>query len=410
MIRWVPFRFFLTSLFAVPLFLGVLVVLGLGGCATGPSGRDQADGTVSRGISQEVEDRLQAMTLRERIGQRFLVHVPRGFARDGGVSEDYVTLLKEGAPAGMIVYPWNYRNRQELETLTGKLQRLARYHSAGGSFLIAADQEGGRVAAYRFADLPRFPSAAVMARQARAGTSNAAGTPDRTYIYSQAYITGRDLLSMGINLNFAPVADLSDRPDRAAIGDRSWGNDPGVVSDLTRAYLGGLGAAGVIGTVKHFPGHGVTRVDSHGRLPVADMTLDELIDRDMHPFIGAVSEGVPAIMTAHILFPRIDGEYPVTISEVFLHDLLRLRLGYEGVVITDGLSMGALANNYDIDLVLERALRYDVDLILLHDRYDIRDIMSRVMGLLESGRISEADIDRGVRRVLTLKEQYGLLD
>jgi beta-N-acetylhexosaminidase len=115
-------------------------------------------------------------------------------------------------------------------------------------------------------------------------------------------------------------------------------------------------------------------------------------------------------MTAHILFPRIDGEYPVTISEVFLHDLLRLRLGYEGVVITDGLSMGALANNYDIDLVLERALRYDVDLILLHDRYDIRDIMSRVMGLLESGRISEADIDRGVRRVLTLKEQYGLLD
>ncbi len=437
-----------------------------GGCVTRPDGISRrktpggAEGLPEADTNVAIDRRLEEMTLREKLGQRFLIYVPR----DGGITEEYVTLLKRTAPAGMIVYPWNYRDRDALINLTAKLQRLAAYHPAGGNFLIAADQEGGRVAAYRFPDLPRFPSAAAMARQATVPHQAAAahqatvphqaaaaqqatvpgpadsdesarssppsatsseptssspsdvvpdGSPrhsavDDNYLYSQGYITGRDLRSLGININFAPVVDLVEVQDRSIIGDRSWGGDPDRVSAMARSYLAGLREAGVIGTVKHFPGHGVTRVDSHGRLPEVDLTIDDLMDRDLRPFIAAVDGGVPAVMTAHILFPRIDPEYPVTISEVFLHDILRERLQYDGVVLSDGLSMAALSDNYDIDLVLERALKYDVDLILIHDRYDFTEILARTEALVASGRITEEDIDRGVRRVLALKERYRL--
>ncbi len=414
--------------------IAVFATVWLAGCVTGPADGLTEDAVVHPGERTPlgVEERLAAMSLREKLGQRFLISVPRGFGRDqthvsstagydtsrSSGAQSYVSLLKEGVPAGMIVYPWNYRDRRELQELTKKLQNLATETPLGGSFLIAADQESGRVAAYRFFDLPRFPSAAVMARQAGAYAGACAGdnahvsaTADAMeYIRSQAYITGWDLRTLGININFAPVLDLTDRPDRSIIGDRSWGPDPEFASALAIAYLEGLTRAGTIATVKHFPGHGVTRVDSHGRLPVVDMTMDDLARRDLKPFVTAIGENVPAIMTAHILFPLIDPDYPVTISEVFLHDLLRNELEYQGVVVSDGLSMGALADNYDINLVLERALRYDVDLILLHDRYDYRDILERVEGLVATGRVTEDDIDRGVRRVLRLKEQYGLLE
>jgi beta-N-acetylhexosaminidase len=369
-------------------------------------------------------ERLDHMTLREKIGQRFIVYVPRSFPSGDGARR-YATMLKEGVPAGMIIYPWNYTSRPDLEELTAKLQRMNAGNVPGGRLLIAADQEGGRVAAYRFLDLPRFPSAARIAGQAvrsvdtgqavrsvdtgHDGTPTHVGDPDPEYVRSVAYITGRDLASLGISMNYAPVLDLTDRPDRSIIGDRAWGNDPDVVAALGVGYVEGMTAAGVIPTVKHFPGHGVTRVDSHGRLPVVEMTREELAVSHLRPFADAVDAGVPALMTAHILFPQIDPDYPVTISEVFLREILRDELGFEGVVVSDGLSMGALADNYDTDLVLQRALTLDVDLILLHDRYDYLEIIERVERLIETGSVSVSDIERGALRVLRLKEQFGLL-
>jgi len=361
-------------------------------------------------------ERLSHMTLREKIGQRFIIYVPRSFPSGDGARR-YATVLKEGVPAGMIIYPWNYTSRPDLEALTAKLQRMNAGNVPGGRLLIAADQEGGRVAAYRFLDLPRFPSAARIAAQAvrpadaenRPGEGPLISTADPEYLRSVAYITGRDLASLGISMNYAPVLDLTDRPDRSIIGDRSWGNDPAVVSTLGVGYVEGMIAAGVIPTVKHFPGHGVTRVDSHGRLPVVEMTRDELAASHLRPFADAVNAGVPAIMTAHILFPAIDPDFPVTISEVFLRDILRDDLGFEGVVVSDGLSMGALADNYDTDLVLQRALTLDVDLILLHDRYDYLEIIDQVERLIAEGLVSVSDIERGALRVLQLKERFGLL-
>lgn len=407
--------------------LVVVLILAVAGCAGGPTiDESRVDdgarsGLTDRSLPTTPAERLKAMSLREQIGQRFIIYVPRDFGASiagGDVARDYVALVKEGAPAGMIVYPWNYADRDDLIRLTDKLQRLAPYNPLGGKFLIAADQEGGRVAAYRFRDLPRFPSAADVARQATADVSRlGAAREDRVpppadgdYVRSVAYITGRDLASVGISFNFAPVVDLSATADRSIIGDRSWGGDAETVASFATAYLDGMLAAGVIPTIKHYPGHGVTRVDSHGRLPIVDMTERELRSTHLIPFERAIEAGAPAVMTAHILFPEIDPKFPVTISERFLHDILRRDLGFDGVVVSDGLSMGALADNYDIDLVLERALRLDVDLILLHDRYDFREIVQRVERLLEDGRVRAVDIERGALRVLQLKAKYGLLE
>ena len=118
--------------------------------------------------------------------------------------------------------------------------------------------------------------------------------------------------------------------------------------------------------------------------------------------------GVPAVMTAHILYPQIDPQYAVTVSEVFLHDILREEIGFRGVVVSDALSMRAMSDTYELDLILERALRYDVDLLLLNTGFDLPEILDRVERLVADGRVSADDIDRGVRRVLTLKARYGL--
>lgn len=345
------------------------------------------------------------MTRRERIAQRFITFVPRGFNADAGASPqhdsitaDFVRMVAEAAPAGFILYPWNYEVREDLVQLTDVLQSMAETLQPGNSFLISADQEGGRVAAFRFPDMVRVPSAADVARH-----------DNDLFVERLAYVLGVELMSMGVNMNLAPVLDLVATPDRSIIGDRSWGDDPGQVSRFASASIRGFRQAGLISTAKHFPGHGVTRIDSHGRLPVVEYRMEDLIEREIQPFQAAIEAGVPAVMTAHILFPQIDSDFPVTLSPMFVNDLLRGELGFEGVVISDGLEMGALRDEYDLDTTLQGAIQAGVDLILLYDRYRLSAVVDRVERLIDEGLITMGDIDRGVERILMLKAEYGLL-
>lgn len=337
------------------------------------------------------------MSLRERIAQRFVIAVPRDFAEDGAVARSYVNVLAADPPAGVMLYPWNYADRDDVVRITEKMQ-LAVTAVGAPQLLVSVDQEGGRVAAFRFGNIVRIPSAANMGRH-----------NDPQFIEAVAYTIGVELRSMGITMNYAPVLDVPERPDDSIIGDRAWSGDVEVVRSLTPAYLAGMERAGIIATAKHFPGHGVTMVDSHGRLPVVDLTWEDLRASHLKPFEAAIAADVPAIMTAHLLFPEVDSEYAVTISREFLHYRLREELGFSGVVVSDALSMRAMADNYDLDLILERALRYDVDLLLLNAGFDYPDIIRRVERLLATGRITEDDIDRGARRVVRLKSRYGLL-
>lgn len=390
----------------------VVLVLSIAACATVPEHTDEPVAAVA--MAQDlVQLHLEGMDLRARIGQRFMIFVPRGFgpealarekahdeaSHDESIPVRFAETVRRGNPGGMIVYRWNYEEREDVILLTDTLQRLSARTQPGRALLISADQEGGRVAAFRFADIVRIPSAAVVGRHG-----------DPLFVESLAYVTGRELASMGINMNLAPVLDLTNVPDASIIGDRSWGNDPDLVSRFAERYVRGMARAGVIATAKHFPGHGVTRVDSHGRLPVVSYTMDDLRTRELQPFAASIAADVPVVMTAHILFPEIDPDYPVTISDYFLRDVLREEMGFEGVVISDGLEMGALAANFDLDTTLERALHAGVDLILLYTRYDLLDVIDRVEAMVVDGRVSEAQIDEGVVRILNLKDRYGLLD
>jgi beta-N-acetylhexosaminidase len=456
-----------SGLYALTLFV---VFFFLGACATVPEAPPddpvtehlpddlEAERELTAELLREhrlVEQHMATMDLRERIGQRFMIFIPRGFTPElafepvepvqgtdgthpadppdaaesresfaptdpssphdspGGVADEragepseepespavrFRRTVNTGNPAGMIVYRWNYEDREDVIRLTETLQSMAARSQPGRGLLISADQEGGRVAAFRFNDIVRPPSQAAVGRHR-----------DPFFVESLAYVVGRELAAMGVNMNLAPVLDLTAIPDSSIIGDRAWGDEAELASRFSEGYVRGMARAGVIATAKHFPGHGVTRVDSHGRLPIVTYTMDDLRARELRPFAAAVAAEVPVVMTAHILFPEIDPDYPVTISEIFLRGLLRDEMGFEGVVISDGLEMGALAANFDLDTTLERAIRAEVDLILLYTRYDLLDVIDRVEAMVLDGRLTEEQIDRGVERILALKYRYGLL-
>ncbi|TFH06502.1 MAG: hypothetical protein E4H09_00045 [Spirochaetales bacterium] len=340
----------------------------------------------------DIEALLASLTLRQRIGQRFIAYIPGDRVGYGAGRA-----INSVSPAGFILYPWNFRTADDVRRLTGSLQFLAEMVTPGISLLLCTDQEGGRVDTFRFPEFVRFPAAAQIGR-----------LDDPSIVRSSAYITSTQLKGLGLNMNLAPVLDVFDYPDDSIIGDRSYSGDPDTVSRFVGPYLEGTRAAGVIPTVKHYPGHGVTTVDSHHALPVVTTTREELFARDLIPFITAVDNGVEALMTGHILFENIDPFYPATLSEVFLRDILRDELGYQGVVVTDGLEMGAIKNNFSLSETLVRLFTLDVDLILLFTQYDVVDLVDLVEELIEAGAITEDDVDRGVRRVLRLKTAYGL--
>ena len=355
----------------------------------------ELDGAQATTLQDEriIDEVLANLTLTERIGQRFIVPV-RGTRMQHGAGR----AITRVNPAGFIVYPWNFQSTDAARQLIESIDEFARLVNPQIAPIFAADQEGGRVAAFRGADVIQLPSAATLGR-----------IGDPSLIRAASYAKNVQLRDIGVNMNLAPVLDVYAVPDGSIIGDRSFGGDPEQVAQIVGPYLEAAAAAGVIATAKHFPGHGATTTDSHLSLPILDATRADLEEKHLLPFVEAIERGVPAIMTAHLLFSSIDPDYPVTLSEVFLHRILREELGFDGVVISDGLEMGAIRDNYSIEVALERLIKNDVDLILLYRDYDIVEVEPVVRGLLDQGLITEEDINRGVRRVLRLKQQYGLL-
>jgi beta-N-acetylhexosaminidase len=340
-----------------------------------------------------VEAVLSRMSLEERIAQRFIA-----WLRSENELKQMSEFVRTRRPGGIVVYPKNFTSYNRLAAVIDELTRAAGSGEPVALPFICTDQEGGRVSAFKFPETFGFPAPWYWARY-----------DDPEFIRSAAYIQGRELGKLGFNMNLAPVLDLSGLPDGSVVGDRAMGGDPEKVARFARAYLNGLSAAGILAVAKHFPGHGVSGIDSHERLPVSEMTETELFSRDLVPFAAAVAHGVPIVMTGHILFPRIDPENPVTFSSYMIRTLLRGRLGFEGVVMSDALEMGAIAKGYRIEETLVRAIRAGVDLLLIGSLYDPARLISMVKDAVLSGELSGTEIDEGTRRILRLKYAAGLL-
>ncbi len=350
------------------------------------------------------------MTLEEKVGQLFMTNV-YGSSADTQAPADVAAnqalygvdnaeqLIDQYKPGGIIYFAWtnSVQNPPQITGLSNGIQDAALSQPTAVPSLIGIDQEGGIVARI---GPPATQLPGNMALGAGRSTADA-----RT----AAAINGDELDAMGINWNFAPVADVNVNPANPVIGVRSFGENPRLAANLTAAQVTGYTSAGVAGAAKHFPGHGDTANDSHTGLPVIDHTREEWEQLDRPPFQAAIDSGVPAIMTAHISVPALDpsGD-PATLSEPIMTGILREEMGYDGVVITDALDMAGASATYGNDRVPVLALKAGVDMLLMPPEFEVA--YDAVLGAVESGELTEERIDTSVRRILTLKQDLGIVE
>ncbi|MFC4599445.1 beta-N-acetylhexosaminidase [Cohnella hongkongensis] len=360
--------------------------------ATAPPSAPASPETTAPVGEDPVDLLLRQMTLEQKIGQVIVAGV------DGTtIDAKMKMLIDELHVGGVIWYKNNFSDLQGSVKLANDLKRANEGNPL--PLLLSVDQEGGKVSR-----LPRefvaLPDAVTVGKTRRPELAEQMGA-----------LLSDELRLIGFNMNFAPVLDVNSNPANPVIGSRSFGSDPELVASMGVAVMQGLRQGGTIAVVKHFPGHGDTSVDSHLELPSVDKTVDDLEELEWIPFRAAIHEGADAVMIAHILFPRIDPDAPSSLSKIVITDLLRGKLGYEGVVITDDMTMGAIARNYGIEDASLQSLQAGSDLILVAHGYDtVHQVYDRLLQAAKSGELPESRLDESVRRIISLKLSYRLSD
>ena len=355
-----------------------------------------------------VEELLAGMTQEEKVGQLFIIRpdsldetLPVTTVYDSqaeGVSEITEAMKDTWAryPAGgIILFRKNLRDAEQLTAMTDAI------HSLGGiTPIVTIDEEGGmiaRIANSGLFDVPKYPNMQAIAETGDTDQAYAAGIGIGTY-----------LKTFGIDATFAPVADVNTNPDNPVIGKRAFGDDPETAAEMVAAYLNGLHSTGTAGCIKHFPGHGDTTTDTHSGYAETNKTWEEMLACEMIPFRSGIEAGTDMVMVAHISAPAVTGDQtPATLSYTIVTEKLRQEMNYDGVVITDGMEMGAITDNYDCADAAVQAILAGVDIILLPQDYQAA--FEGVLAAVQNGTITEERLDESVMRILKLKEGCGLL-
>ncbi|MCD7765887.1 MAG: beta-N-acetylhexosaminidase [Lachnospiraceae bacterium] len=334
--------------------------------------------------------RSEKLSLREKIGQCFCVGIP-----GPDISPEYQKFLNSYKIGNVILFARNIDNNQQAARLCAKLQEEI-YGNTGQKAFIMIDQEGGEIIRLK-EDAANIPGAMALA---------ATGDPENAYLAGR--ITGRQLKRLGINFDLAPVLDVNCNPANPVIGVRSYGADPKQAAVYGNAMMCGLLKEGVLACGKHFPGHGDTALDSHLALPRVDKPVEELQKTELYPFREAVKAGIPAVMSAHILFPTLEPEeVPATMSRRILTGLLREEMGFEGLILSDCMEMGAIKEYYGTTEGILRAFEAGVDLVLVsHTREAAEEAIRRLEEAVQKGEIAEEVFDRAAERILSYKEMY----
>lgn len=334
------------------------------------------------------------MTLREKVGQLFNVRVeslvPGASGSVTGGSEALTDFFRKYPCGGVTLFAANITYPYQTTVFTEYLHGLDNYP------LICVDEEGGRVA--RIGRNGNFPVT-------RVGTMASVGaTGDPQKAREAGSTIGEYLCRYGFDMDLAPVSDVNTNPDNVVIGDRAFGSSPELVGSMVEAFMGGLKQQKVEGCLKHFPGHGDTSTDSHYGYAESLKTWEELSGCEMIPFRAGIAAGAKMIMTAHVCLPNVTGSStPSTLSPMVLTDILRGRLGYKGVIITDSMEMGAITQQYTNEEATLLALEAGVDILLTPQDYP--KAFDAVMKAVEDKRISVQMIDERVSRILALKKE-----
>ncbi|MFE0522847.1 glycoside hydrolase family 3 protein [Streptomyces sp. NPDC058954] len=296
--------------------------------------------------------------------------------------------LGEGL-ASVGLFGRNIASAEQLSVLTAQLR------AERDDVLVAIDEEGGDVTRLEVRTGSSFP-----------GNHALGAVDDVDLTRDVAAELGRRLAACGVNLNWAPSADVNSNAANPVIGVRSFGAEPGLVARHTAAYVTGLQSAGVAACTKHFPGHGDTAVDSHHALPRIDVPAEVLSERELAPFRAAIAAGTRAVMSAHILVPALDPDRPATLSHRILTDLLRRELGYDGLIVTDGMEMRAIAGTYGIERGSVLAIAAGADAICvgggLADDETVRRLRDALVSAVRSGELPEARLAEAADRVRSL--------
>jgi len=348
-------------------------------------------------------------TLEEKIGQMLVVHF--NGTELNAEAKGYIQDLHVG---GFIFYEWSNQlsSPQQVQKLTSGLQAFAKEHASQPiPLFMMTDQEGGVVSRLKNG-FTQFPGNRALAQSNR---------PELAEL--SAYIIGREMRVVGMNMNLAPVVDVNINPLNPVIGIRSFGDSAEQVSCYAAQSLKGYRRAGVIAVLKHFPGHGDVVADSHESLPVVNKTLQELEQTELSPFFRLTPDA-PGVMTAHLLVPALDKKNCATLSKPIVEGLLRERMGFQGVILTDSLAMqGVLDNKSDsIQEVAIQSIEAGHDILLLGGNQlltsenpeltleDVSKIAQAIAQAVRTGRLSMERIDASMERILTLKNQYALFD
>jgi beta-N-acetylhexosaminidase len=336
-----------------------------------------------------IEALVAGMDLRAKVGQLFMLGFPGTTA-----SPELEALLRGGGIGGVILLGRNITGPEQLTRLTSDLQGSALADGSGIALLVAVDQEGGTVRRVR-EGVTQAPGARSVAESM---------TADEAQALARQVAEG--LFDLGVNTNLAPVADVIAEPG-AFLYNRTYGGDPTIVSKYVRAVVRGQEQAGVISVVKHFPGHGSAAGNTHEGLVTSNADLDEMASRHLVPFEAAVEVGAPMIMTSHVVAAGLGDSLPASLSPIVLEGLLRERLGFEGVVITDDLRMAGASGS---EMAAVDAVRAGADMVLiLGGATEQQSALGLLVAAAESGELSLQRLDEAVQRVLRLKSRYGLL-
>ncbi|WP_081824138.1 beta-N-acetylhexosaminidase [Paenibacillus sp. UNC451MF] len=369
--------------------------LALSGCTTGSQQGNSAAPSPSSApkptaAPDPIRELVDSMTIEEKIGQMVL------FGVDGTVLDDTIRKhITKDHVGGFIFFgpnikdshqAWSLFNSMQQENVSGKLP-----------LFLSVDQEGGRVSRMP-KEIPAFP------------TSQSVGkTKDPAYAYKVGSALGHTLGAFGLNVDFAPVLDVNSNPNNPVIGDRSFGATAETVSSMGIQEMKGIQSTGIISVVKHFPGHGDTSVDSHKDLPVVQHDLERLRTVEFAPFAEAIRQGADAVMVAHLLVTKLDPQLPASISPVIIQKYLRGEMGFQGVVITDDMTMEAIGKTMPIDKAAVQAIQAGADIVLVgHEAEKEQAVLNALLQAAKSGTITKETIDASVYRIAKLKNKAKL--
>jgi beta-N-acetylhexosaminidase len=337
-------------------------------------------------------EQIGKMTIDEKIGQMLVVGI------DGyDLNENTKSLIGKSKIGGVILFSNNIQDTNQLLNLLNSLKSENLKNKI--PLFLSVDEEGGRVTRMP-KEFRNFP------------TNKAIGkVNDAVLSYSIGSTIAMEIGSFGFNMDFAPVLDVNSNSKNPVIGNRSFGADANIVSNLGIQTMKGIQSENIIPVVKHFPGHGDTSVDSHLGLPSVNNDLKRLKSLELIPFTEAIKNNADAVMIAHILLPKIDSENPSSLSKIIITNILRGDLNFNGVIITDDMTMGAIVKNYNIGEAAVKSVKAGTDIVLVCHGYDNEvNVINALKNAISNGDISGQRIDESVYRILSLKQKYNLND